>query len=277
MARRSNKTSHVLNLLTDPKSSESSTESSSKVSPPVESSPIENVESTQDIIDTTDAIPNTADTMPDMADAIPDTAINTEPTPAKPKRCSSQKQAPPASVPPMETLVDNSQALEDRISQQIQVSLSAQLAEEEAKDALRAEQDRKIAERIAAEAGMILPNDQAAPEPETNLTPTDEASATQPASIPDTEPEYDFQLVNVMEAILDQFQTEFMEKFGMCTCHRCWLDTRALTLSSLNGKYVVLDRDSVEPMLNFYDHRYRGTIMAQLTKACMTVMANPHH
>lgn len=275
MARRSNKTSHVLNLLTDPKSFESSTESSRKVSPPVESSPIENVESTQDIIDTMDAIPNTADTMPDIADAVPDTAVDTELTPAKPKRRSSHKQATPASAPPIETLVDNSQALEDRISQQIQASLSAQLAEEEAKDALRAEQDRKIAERIAAEAGIVLPEE----DPETSEEPEEEPMPVEDLEPPISEPkpEYDFELVNVMEAILDTFQTEFMEKFGMCTCHRCWLDTRALTLSSLSGKYVVLDHDSIEPMLNFYDHRYRGTIMAQLTKACMTVMANPHH
>lgn len=259
MARRSNKTSHVLSLLTDPK--ETSAESANKVSPPLEPSPIENTESTEII--------NTMDTVPDII-------ADTELAPAKPKQRSSTKQAAASAPPPIQALVDNSQSLEERISQQIQASLSAQLEEEEAKDALRAEQDRKIAERIAAEAGIVLPEEE---NPELSDEPDEEPIPEEHLASPisEPEPEYDFELVNVMEAILDTFQTEFMEKFGMCTCPRCWLDTRALTLSSLAGKYVVLDHDSIEPMLNFYDHRYRGTIMAQLTKACMTVMANPHH
>lgn len=267
MARRSNKTSHVLNLLTDPKSSEPSTESSNKLSSPVESSPVENIES----VDIVGAM-----------DSATDMAADINPTPAKPKRSSSHKEPTSAAAsnatPPIETLVDTSQTLEDRISQQIQASLSAQLAEEEAEDALRAEQDRKIAERIAAQSGIILSNEQEEPEQEEGTsTPAQEFPDVQTASITESEHKYDFELVNVMEAILDEFQTEFMEKLNMCTCHRCWLDTRALTLSSLSGKYVVLERDSIEPMLNFYNHRYRGTIMAQLTKACMAVMANPHH
>ncbi len=258
MARRSNKTSHVLSLLTDPKTPETSAESANKASPPPD--PSKNTESAE--------LTNTIDTVPES-----DTEFTSS------KQDLSTKQAVISAPSPIQTFVDNSQSLEDRISQQIQASLSAQLEAEEAEDALRAEQDRKIAERIAAEAGMTLPDIDTEPKEPEETPPADEPSDTQAAfgSAPETEPEYDFELVNVMASILDEFQTEFMEKLGMCTCHRCWLDTRALTLSSLNGKYVVLNRDSIEPMLNFYDHRYRGSIMAQLTKACMTVMANPHH
>lgn len=252
MARRSNKTSHVLSLLTDPKTPETSAESANKASPPLD--PSKNTESAE--------LTNTIDTVPE-ADAEFTSS----------KQDLSTKQAVISAPSPIQTFADNSQSLEDRISQQIQASLSAQLEAEEAEDALRAEQDRKIAERIAAETGTTLPDMDTEPEEPDEPEETTEPSDTQAVS----EPEYDFELVNVMASILDEFQTEFMEKLGMCTCHRCWLDTRALTLSSLNGKYVVLNRDSIEPMLNFYDHRYRGSIMAQLTKACMTVMANPHH
>ena len=264
MARRSNKTSHVLSLLTDPKSSETSTEPVNKATPPMDSSSVEHTESTEPV--------NTMEPTSELAE-------ETAQTESKSKQSSATKQTVISAPSPLQTLVDNSQSLEERISQQIQASLSAQLEAEEAEDALRAERDRKIAERIAAETGMALPEmdtDAALEEPEEmTVEPCPAPVSSEP--VPETKPEYDFELVNVMSAILDEFQTEFMEKLGMCTCHRCWLDTRALTLSSLNGKYVVLDRDSIEPMLNFYDHRYRGSIMAQLTKACMTVMANPHH
>ena len=263
IARKSNKTSHVLNLLTDPKSSEpapkspSAPESPNEISSPAEPALVEDTASSE-LIEPTDSAPDTA----------PESA------PTKPRRRSSHKPAISDS-PVVQTPVDTSQALEERISQQIQASLSAQLAEDEEKEAQRAEQDRKIAERIAAEMGMATDMKQPSTEEEA-AAPAEEPAPTKPS--PSTpEPNYDFELVNVMEAILDQFQMEFMERFQMCTCHRCWLDTRALTLSSLNGKYVVLERDSIGPMLNFYDHRYRGMIMAQLTQACMAVMANPHH
>lgn len=270
MARRSNKTSHVLSLLTDPKSSEPAAEESTAISPEAEAAPTEADKTAQHpAADSTD--PTTA--------AVPDPVAETKAAPSKPKQPSPPEQAPPACVSPMATLIDNSQTLEERISQQIQNSLAAQLAEEEAKDALRAEQDRKIAEQLAAKTDDLSPDAQAAPESEAQAEslPPEESSEPADTSLAGSEPKPDFELVNVMESILNGFQTEFMKKLNMCTCQRCWLDAHALTLSSLSGKYVVLDCDSVEPMLNFYDHKYRGAIMAQLTKACMTVMENPHH
>lgn len=266
MARKSNKTSHVLNLLTDSKSAETFTEYPNEISAPAEPAPVEDTASSE-VIEPSNPTQETAlDTAPESA------SIN-------PQNRSSRKPAIPSDSTPTQASVDISQALEERISQQIHDSLSAQLAEDEQKEAERAEQDRKIAERIAAEMGAAMDTEQSTPPIEAEAAvPVEAHSPVQTADCQkEPQPEYDFELVNVMEAILDQFQTEFMQSFGMCTCHRCWLDTRALTLSSLNGKYVVLERDSIGPMLNFYDHRYRGMIMAQLTQACMAVMDNPHH
>lgn len=275
MARRSNKTSHVLSLLTDPKSAEPSTEYVNEAPAPTELADTNPNQSATPIDTVSDTEPN-AMSYPEFEE-LPDTAPDPAPKPAptrKSRRHSSPKSAT-ASVSTPQPSVDLSQALEERISQQIHDSLSAQLAEDEEKEIQRAQAERKIADRIAAEMNRTT-KPEPVTEPEETPMPEDVPVPTQQTSDSET-PEYDFELVNIMDAILDQFQTEFMEKFGMCTCHRCWLDTRALTLSSLNGKYVVLTRDAIGPMLNFYDHRYRGTIMAQLTQACMTVMANPHH
>ncbi|MFR4979386.1 MAG: hypothetical protein ACLUDG_10765, partial [Butyricicoccus sp.] len=157
MARRSNKTSHVLSLLTDPKSSETSTESVNKATPPIDSSSVEHTESTEPV--------NTMEPTSELAE-------ETAQTESKSKQSSATKQAVISAPSPLQTLVDNSQSLEERISQQIQASLSAQLEAEEAEDALRAERDRKIAERIAAETGMALPemDTDAAPEEPEEMT-----------------------------------------------------------------------------------------------------------
>ncbi len=283
ITRKSNKTSHVLNLLTsDPKRSEPAVEPSvdlsfepdptpeETLSPPMQPTPAPSDTGNADPTDTAQV------TEPVFPEFEPD---HTPATPTR-RRASSRKSTAPTSS---NSMMDLSQALEERISQQIHDSLSAKLAEYEAQDAKRLEEERKRAERIAAEAGLSVesvPEEATAEDPAPEDDPMPEA-APEPAQ--DTQPatkahsEEDFEIVNVMEVMLDGFQQEFMDKFGMCTCRRCWLDTRALTLSSVPAKYVVLTHDTVNAMMNFYEHRYRGMLMAQLTQSCMKVMQNPHH
>ena len=78
MARRSNKTSHVLSLLTDPKSSETSTEPVNKATPPIDSSSVEHTESTEPV--------NTMEPTSELAE-------ETAQTESKSKQSSATKQA----------------------------------------------------------------------------------------------------------------------------------------------------------------------------------------
>lgn len=281
ITRKSNKTSHVLNLLTsDPKRSEPAVEPSVAPSfepdPTLEETFASPMQPTSAPSDIGNAEPTDAAQMTDSV--FPEFEPEHAPVAPTRRRASSRKSTAPAGS---NSMMDLSQALEERISQQIHDSLSAKLAEYEAEDAKRMEEQRKLSARIAAETGIPL---ESAPEEvpaedldlEDNAVPeTAPAQENQPT--PKAHSEEDFEIVNVMDVMLDGFQQEFMDKFGMCTCRRCWLDTRALTLSSVPAKYVVLTHDTVDAMMNFYEHRYRGMLMAQLTQSCMKVMQNPHH
>ncbi len=270
ITRKSNKTSHVLNLLTsDPKRSEPSVEPD----PAPEDTFASPASPTEPVPPSTETVAPTESMFPEFDEP--------EPAPAPParRRATPRKTVTPAAN--NNAMMDLSQALEERISQQVHDSLSAKLAEYEAQDAQRLEEERKRAERIAAQVGLSLEPTQEetlAEDPAQQDDALLEASA-EPEAPPAPKPhtEEDFEIVNVMDVMLDGFQQEFMDKFGMCTCRRCWLDTRALTLSSVPAKYVVLTHDTVDAMMNFYEHRYRGMLMAQLTQSCMKVMQNPHH
>lgn len=88
-------------------------------------------------------------------------------------------------------------------------------------------------------------------------------------------PEYSF--VNVMEHVVSKKAKVYMEKFGNCMCPRCVADVKAYTLTHLPAKYVVIQSSGVFPLLNFYADKYSGQVLVELTKACIVVKENPHH
>lgn len=105
---------------------------------------------------------------------------------------------------------------------------------------------------------------------ETTTPPPDAAAAQEPPL-----PSYRF--INVMEDGVAESLMEYMTKLGVCTCDRCKKDVTALALSNLPPKYIVVDAAAVSPLLNFYRNKYSSYIMAELTKACFAVIANPRH
>ena len=86
-----------------------------------------------------------------------------------------------------------------------------------------------------------------------------------------------FITLNVMEELVDMKVMEYINKFSICTCERCVADVRALALTGLPGKYVVVDKEAVTPMLHFYEQKFNAQVVVELTKACVTVGAKPHH
>lgn len=87
----------------------------------------------------------------------------------------------------------------------------------------------------------------------------------------------DFKYINVYERIIQDKILEYMRKFDMCMCDRCIVDTFALTLTNLPTKIVVTDRDSVFPMVSYYETKNTAIISTALIKACMMVKDKPHH
>lgn len=83
--------------------------------------------------------------------------------------------------------------------------------------------------------------------------------------------------VNVMEELVGEPIEKYVKMFGLCTCQRCLCDVRALTLSRLPAKYVVLSGNAMTPMMSFYQAKFESAVIAQVIQACKAVMEHPRH
>lgn len=88
---------------------------------------------------------------------------------------------------------------------------------------------------------------------------------------------YEYAYINVAESVVKEKVLEYMKRFNMCTCDRCVMDTIALALTYLPAKYIVAHKSTTFSMTNFYSTKYHIQIISQLTKACMVVSQHPHH
>ena len=90
-------------------------------------------------------------------------------------------------------------------------------------------------------------------------------------------PEPVAELCNVMQVLVEEYADKYIKMFGLCDCDRCVEDVKALTLTNLVPKYVVLKRKEISAMGSVYAGRYSSTVFAQLTRSCKTVMDHPRH
>lgn len=86
-----------------------------------------------------------------------------------------------------------------------------------------------------------------------------------------------FVFVNICEELVKEKTVEYLQRFGVCTCSRCVADTMALALTNIQPKYVVMDPDTAVPFLSYYANKLSVNVMTELTKACLTVLAHPRH
>ena len=83
---------------------------------------------------------------------------------------------------------------------------------------------------------------------------------------------------NVMENIITRMDLKkYMEQYGVCMCSRCCADVKALILTRLPSKYVVVHEDSVAPMIGFYENKFKVRIFTEILKACLQVKEKPRH
>lgn len=74
------------------------------------------------------------------------------------------------------------------------------------------------------------------------------------------------------ELILDALKSN-----GTCTCSRCQADVKALMLTRLPPKYIVADNTTVPMLLTFYRNKFRVAVLSQSMRACMEVKEHPRH
>jgi len=99
---------------------------------------------------------------------------------------------------------------------------------------------------------------------------------TEPSKFDDFKKE--FLYMNVIEVLVREQITSYIEKFNVCKCSRCVADVMALALSNLPPKYIVIENhEKIAQLLNFYDSKFSVAIMTELTKACLKVSESPRH
>ena len=113
------------------------------------------------------------------------------------------------------------------------------------------------------------------PAPEPAPAPAPEKPVSPPKPAPPAADEISY--TNIMQVLVEEKAPRYIKKFGLCPCKQCEADVKALTLTNRVPKYVVLSKMDRIPMLTVYEGRYTTTILAQLTRACKTVMDHPHH
>ena len=92
------------------------------------------------------------------------------------------------------------------------------------------------------------------------------------------EPEPEFHIVNVMAEILKTKDVPgLMRQYGGCTCDKCIADVTALSLTRLPAKYVVLEKEKTSPMIGFYQSKFRSDIFVAMLRATLDVKEHPHH
>ncbi len=96
--------------------------------------------------------------------------------------------------------------------------------------------------------------------------------------VAEQEPEEPHSMVNVMEQILKRTSVlKYMKEYEVCTCSRCRADVLALILTRLPAKYVVVDHTAVNPIISYYESKYRMRILTEMIKSCIDVRENPRH
>ena len=87
----------------------------------------------------------------------------------------------------------------------------------------------------------------------------------------------DIDYFNVTQALVEDKALAYMKRLGMCCCPRCMADVKALALTSLAPKYIVMRKSEMTPMLSYYEGRLGAAVTAQIFAACQLVMDRPRH
>lgn len=217
------------------------------------------------------------------------------------------------SVTPAKVTVVDEGSRNDRLSQEILGKLTEELEEETKKE--QAPEETAVSEQSLPEAESVTeePEDilqtlssaegetaeSAGPDTPESVSELVEAQLSEPeppSQKPDTvsgkEPHpiipesemnnriqhKEYRFVNVMEQlIMRQDLDAVLKQHNVCNCPRCMSDVCALALTGLPAKYVVTSKDSISPLLSYYENKYKIPVLTELMKACNKVRQNPRH
>ena len=251
---RSSKTDHVLNLLSHPSTPEPQQPAKQAAN---EKAPEE--------------------TLPTLA-----SEGNTVPHHDAPPR-EERRLTPPV----LEVARANNEALEETIREALESALALDESEgAPAEEPTAVEEPAPVEESAPTETPIPVEESASAEEPApveapapteepiSNKLPTpEEASLIKPEEILPDESRF----VNVMLPLVEEKLLKYVRMFHLCECPRCLADVKALALSNLPPKYVVLEGSTYTPMMSFYQAKFDSDVTAQVIHACKQVMEAPRH
>lgn len=164
---------------------------------------------------------------------------------------------------------------EDAVAADVQQLLEEELMQEEMALKEQKEKEQQMEEELAVEEEA-----EATDETESAADAGVEPEPSAEAEVKETEPEPEappYVLVNVMESIVDDKIDYYMDKFNVCRCARCRADVKALALTHLEPKYVVVDTSGISAFLSLYTNKFSSEVLFHLGQACMQVLENPRH
>ena len=186
---------------------------------------------------------------------------------------------PPRERPILPPIVEVARTNSEALSETIRSALEKELEEEQAQERAL-ERAEEAGEEHAAQPAAEPPEEPERPDdPAEPLPPSapmpPKASPMQeqkPVGLPDGA-----EWVNVMLGLVEEKAERYVKMFGLCPCPRCVADVKALALTRLPAKYVVLPAEHKKPMLSLYQARYDGDVTTQVIYACKAVMDAPRH
>lgn len=82
---------------------------------------------------------------------------------------------------------------------------------------------------------------------------------------------------NIVETLVDERVDQYMDMLDVCRCTRCKADVKAIALTNLQPKYLVMSRGDSVKMLSIYEKQFSSDITVQIISACQKVIACPNH
>jgi competence protein ComFB len=84
-------------------------------------------------------------------------------------------------------------------------------------------------------------------------------------------------LINLSEMLTKELLPSVMERMDVCTCPVCTGNVLALALNTLPTKYVTTDEGKQYTQLEVYKRQNELDVVAALTRACVRVKNSPRH
>lgn len=87
-----------------------------------------------------------------------------------------------------------------------------------------------------------------------------------------------YELKNYTEIMVNSLIDSVLKDYpNVCTCPKCVLDIKAISLNKLPPRYVVTRSGEVFKKLDELDKQYYADTVAAIAEAAMTVTRNPMH